>query len=300
MNTQKLKTHWVANGYPLNQSDVEALAEDIKINGQIVPIKILKDGRIVDGRNRWMACDMLGIEPLVEVINPDGKEVSDHDLFDLATSCNSIRRDLTTSHRACLAAEAWQKLKETMPETRGGDQRPGARSKKVKNDLFAFDQFAKDKFKVSRTYAKQAQKILNFDDKLFNEARTDLSGAHEIYVAAKQAAREKANAEQILDSIPDLAEKVGNGTISKEDALAIAESRSSAARDKEQTRKFMRQSIVKCTLEFLDMIDRNIELNPEEVSEWMVTEKIQAIVKEGGRVGPALDAGIRLLQGLRK
>ena len=297
MNTQKLKTHWVADGYPLNQSDVEALAEDIKINGQVVPIKILKDGRIVDGRNRWMACDMLGIDPLVEVINPDGKEVSDHDLFDLATSCNSIRRDLTTSHRACLAAEAWEKLKETMPETRGQFK---DESKKAKSCLFTFSQFAKDKFKINRLYAKQAQSILNFDEALFDEARTDLSGAYEIYVAAKQDAREKANSEKILESIPDLAEKVGNGTISKEDALAIAESRSSAARDKEQTRKFMRQSIVKCTLEFLDMIDRNIELNPEEVSEWMVTEKIQAIVKEGGRVGPALDAGIRLLQGLRK
>ena len=300
MNTQKLKTHWVADIYPLNQFDIDAMAVDIKNNGQTTPIKVLKDGTIIDGRNRWMACDIAGVKQVVEVINPDGEEVSEERLFALSTSCNSMRRDMTTSLRACLAAEAWQKLKDTMPETRGGDQRPGAQSKNPNFGVFAFEQFAKERFKVGKTYARQALTILNFDDKLFNEARTDLSGAHEIYVAAKQAAREKANAEQILESIPDLAEKVGNGTISKEDALAIAESRSSAARDKEQTRKFMRQSIVKCTLEFLDMIDRNIELNPEEVSEWMVTEKIQAIVKEGGRVGPALDAGIRLLQGLRK
>ena len=297
MNTQKLKTHWVADIYPLNQFDIDAMAVDIKNNGQTTPIKVLKDGTIIDGRNRWMACDIAGVKQVVEVINPDGEEVSEERLFALSTSCNSMRRDMTTSLRACLAAEAWQKLKDTMPETRGQFK---DESKNTNFGVFTFEQFAKERFKVGKTYARQALTILNFDDKLFNEARTDLSGAHEIYVAAKQAAREKANAEQILESIPDLAEKVGNGTISKEDALAIAESRSSAARDKEQTRKFMRQSIVKCTLEFLDMIDRNIELNPEEVSEWMVTEKIQAIVKEGGRVGPALDAGIRLLQGLRK
>ena len=50
MKEYNMKTHWVADMYPLNETDVSALAEDIKTNGQIAPIKMLKDGRIIRER----------------------------------------------------------------------------------------------------------------------------------------------------------------------------------------------------------------------------------------------------------
>lgn len=108
---------------------------------------MLKDGRIIDGRNRWMACQKAGVEPLIDVINPDGEEVTDERLFALATSCNSMRRDLTTSERAVASAVAWKRL--FPEETRGGDV-------KAKGKKLPFEDFAKDNFKIGKDYAGRA------------------------------------------------------------------------------------------------------------------------------------------------
>ena len=163
-----MKTHWVADMYPLNETDVSALAEDIKTNGQIAPIKMLKDGRIIDGRNRWMACQKAGVEPLIDVINPDGEEVTDERLFALATSCNSMRRDLTTSERAVASAVAWKRL---FPEGKV-DQNKGGRAKKTDpKDGVSFEDFAKQSFKVGKSYAKQALAIANYSPELQESTR---------------------------------------------------------------------------------------------------------------------------------
>jgi hypothetical protein len=63
-----------------------------------------------------------------------------------------MRRDMTTSLRACLAAEAWKRLYPE--ETRGGN----AKSKVKK---LPFEDFAKQSFKVGERYAKQALAIAN-------------------------------------------------------------------------------------------------------------------------------------------
>ena len=65
-----------------------------------------------------------------------------------------MRRDMTSSLRACLAAEAWKRLYPD--ETRGGNQK-----QKSKIIPLPFDDFAKQSFKVSPAYAKQALAILN-------------------------------------------------------------------------------------------------------------------------------------------
>ena len=71
-NKAKPKTHWAADIFPLNEDDVAAIAEDIKANGQKLPILTTEDGRIIDGRNRWLACQKLGIEPKTEVAQLNG------------------------------------------------------------------------------------------------------------------------------------------------------------------------------------------------------------------------------------
>ena len=73
--------------------------------------------------------------------------------------------DMTTSLRACLAAEAWKKLYPI--EARGGNTR--AKGKKL-----PFEEFAKQTFKVNHLYAKQALAILNHDPS--GELLTHLNG----------------------------------------------------------------------------------------------------------------------------
>ncbi len=48
--------HPVANIFPLmGEAELDALAEDIRANGLREPVWLHRDGRIVDGRNRWLA-----------------------------------------------------------------------------------------------------------------------------------------------------------------------------------------------------------------------------------------------------
>jgi ParB-like chromosome segregation protein Spo0J len=58
-----LQFHPLANIFPLMEdAEFDELVADIKANGQHARI-VLKDGMILDGRNRYRACRKLGIEP---------------------------------------------------------------------------------------------------------------------------------------------------------------------------------------------------------------------------------------------
>lgn len=96
----KREFHEVANIFPLMAaSDLDALAADIKANGQREPIYLHKDGRIVDGRNRYMACMRENIEPRYEQY--DGGDAS---LMQFVISLNLHRRHLNESQRGMVAA----------------------------------------------------------------------------------------------------------------------------------------------------------------------------------------------------
>jgi hypothetical protein len=62
-----LEVHPLANIFPMLSDEALAdLAEDIKANGQRVPILLDQEGRLLDGRNRLKACELAGVEPKAE------------------------------------------------------------------------------------------------------------------------------------------------------------------------------------------------------------------------------------------
>jgi hypothetical protein len=63
---------------------------------------------------------------------------------------------LIITHRACLAAESWKRL---YPDGAPNSGQFGKRDGKSKN-ILTFETFAKNSFKVSEAYAKQALAIL--------------------------------------------------------------------------------------------------------------------------------------------
>jgi hypothetical protein len=75
---------------------------------------------------------------------------------------------MTTSLRACLAAEAWKKLFPNNEQMGRGDKKS-----KVGRNLPTFYEFAEASFKVREHHAKQALAIANYSD----EAETPL-GSH--------------------------------------------------------------------------------------------------------------------------
>lgn len=92
--------HPAAELFPvMDEAAFAALVTDISEHGQREPILLL-DGQVIDGRHRQLACQQLGIEPLVQVF--DERE---GDPIKLVVSLNLHRRHLTESQRAMVAAQ---------------------------------------------------------------------------------------------------------------------------------------------------------------------------------------------------
>jgi hypothetical protein len=96
--------HPLANAFPLleeNSPEFTELVEDIKVNGLTLPV-VMYEGKILDGRNRWRACQHLGIA------HRETKFTGD-DAAAYVWSINVVRRHLTPGQRA-MAAEALESL----------------------------------------------------------------------------------------------------------------------------------------------------------------------------------------------
>jgi hypothetical protein len=91
-----IKFHPVAELFPLmDQKELAELAEDIKQNGQQQPILTDASGRIYDGRNRFLACNILEIIPIIKQKKGIATVLE-------VVSLNLKRRHYTPSERAQL------------------------------------------------------------------------------------------------------------------------------------------------------------------------------------------------------
>jgi hypothetical protein len=94
---------------------LQELADDIKENGQVLPIMLL-DGKILDGRSRYIAARMAGREPATVDFNASEYNRSP---LEYVISMNMQRRDLTPSQRAALAVDLAELMKyKTGPKDR--------------------------------------------------------------------------------------------------------------------------------------------------------------------------------------
>lgn len=99
MSVKEYEFHPYAAVVPmLGPPDLNALAADIQGNGLRQPI-VLFEGKILDGRNRYKACQIVGVEPEFRDFNGDG------DPLDFIVSMNLVRRQLTASQKALAVAK---------------------------------------------------------------------------------------------------------------------------------------------------------------------------------------------------
>jgi len=110
--------HEVANLFPMmDETAFSELCKDIKANGLIEPIW-LYEGKIVDGRNRYRACQETGVEAKFRDWSGQGSLVS------FVVSLNLTRRQLTASQKAAVAHEMLPMLEKEAKERQraaGGD-----------------------------------------------------------------------------------------------------------------------------------------------------------------------------------
>lgn len=92
----------------LGQVDLQELADDIATNGLRNPVVML-DGKLLDGRNRWEACALAGVEPRFTEFDGD-------DPIGWVVSQNLVRRHLTASQRAVVAFDLLPLLEKEAKE----------------------------------------------------------------------------------------------------------------------------------------------------------------------------------------
>jgi len=105
--TKALKLHPEAEQIPpMLPDEWRAFRDDIAERGIQVPIEIMPDWTILDGRHRWRAAQELGLEEVpVRVVNSP-------DPIAYMTKAAVLRRHLTTGQRAALAVLYLPKLEE--------------------------------------------------------------------------------------------------------------------------------------------------------------------------------------------
>ena len=113
--------HPVASLFPMiDDESLNALAEDIKKNGQREPIIVayldeamIDEPVVIDGRNRHAACKLADIDPEFKfVMSLNDRELSAQVIADWIISHNLHRRHLTTSQKAMVGQGYLAYLKE--------------------------------------------------------------------------------------------------------------------------------------------------------------------------------------------
>jgi len=102
MNWQTDRFHPLSNLFPvMGEVELRLLAADILKNGQVEPIVVL-DGQILDGRNRFMACQLADVEP--KTIEFDFNRYN-RNPGEFVLSMNIHRRHLTPEQKRELIAK---------------------------------------------------------------------------------------------------------------------------------------------------------------------------------------------------
>lgn len=126
----ELKFHEASEIFPMDESSIDSLADDIRKNGLLNPVELYK-GKILDGRRRHAACIKAGVEPEFVDVNPE-------DPVAYVLSQNLHRRHLTASQRAMVAARASEiyerqaKQREKEGAAKGGRASGASRREKTK------------------------------------------------------------------------------------------------------------------------------------------------------------------------
>jgi hypothetical protein len=203
---KKYEYHPIANLFPLmTEAELEVLAEDIKANGLKVRI-LLYEGKILDGRNRYLACLKAKVRPLFQ-------KFTQIDPVRWCLSLNLHRRHLTTSQRAAIAAEL-----ATLPQ--------GARTDLASNEARMSQQQAADIMTVSRSSVQRAREVREADPELHEK------------VKAGEVSR--ADAERIIDAGSDPPSE-SNGDHKQEAASNVTPFSDERSRPLSDEEKWVRQ-----------------------------------------------------------
>ena len=121
MKTRRYPFHPACLLFPrMNEAESPALADDIKARGLDRDV-ILHEGKILDGRNRYLACEIAGVEPTFVEWQGKGSPL------EWVVGENLLRRHMSSSQRAVVALGLLPLLEE---EAKGRQRLSPGRGKK--------------------------------------------------------------------------------------------------------------------------------------------------------------------------
>jgi DNA modification methylase len=179
---REIKWHPAACIFPmLPDKELQELADDIAKHGQREPV-VLFEGMILDGRNRWLACQMAQVEPIVKEFYGTKQEA-----LSFVWSLNRTRRQLNQSQVAIADAER-AKLDDAYAAELEAMRRSAPKGGRPKAD------------------EKPTQLIapVSKDERTTDDKRAKAVGTNRTYIKA---------ADSIVENRPDLAEKIKAGEL---------------------------------------------------------------------------------------
>lgn len=251
--TQKLKVHPFAATYPpMSETELEALTADIAERGLQRPI-VLYQGQILDGRNRYAACEKAGIEPAFVEYEGD-------DPLGQVNSLN-LSRDLTAAQRAIVAARQWL--------LNGRDKKVGRPGKEEtsQSGTFSVKDLAK-RFRVSHTNISQARDLLAEAPDLataVDSCAMSLAAAHTQFQDRKRQAAQK---EKDAKRVAEFSDAISNGEIKLEDALQQAIEQEREEKERIASQADARKHWLKEFAELLDWLERFASGRTDEHLAW--------------------------------
>jgi hypothetical protein len=177
-----MEFHPLANIFPvMSDQELRRLADDIAAHGQLVPIYLF-EGMILDGRNRYLACRLLRLEPRYHQWQHDDLARPGGPLA-FVISHNVQRRHLTESQRAVAAAKLATLDRGQHPHDRGVDSAQVLTSKGLPDTPIGVSQI-----ETSVSVAlPEAAELLSVGERSVTRAREILQRGDESLVAAVEA-----------------------------------------------------------------------------------------------------------------
>lgn len=188
--------HRIANIFPLMQGDeFEKLAADIQANGLLDAV-VLHEGKILDGRNRYRACQQVGVTPRFV-------DFAGGDPLTYVISKNRHRRHLTSGQLAAIAVTQEELMAELEAEAR-------ARQATSKPGIYGGEPLTQI---VEEAVGETAQRT------------AEIFGTNRQYVQ---------DAKRLRDNAPDLLEKVAGGEVTLPEAKREFKEREKLERKQER------------------------------------------------------------------
>jgi hypothetical protein len=211
---------------PMTADEFSALKADIAANGLQEPLWTYK-GEIIDGRNRYRACQQLGIEPACREWDGEGSVVA------FVVSANLHRRHLTSSQKAAIAVGIKRELAKEAKQRqkKHGGTTPGKKKtlpQKVEEVNGEAAEQAAQLMGTNRQYVYDAERLEEEAPELFERVK---AGTLSLPKAHRQVSPPKAPKPHTLEDDKDAFRKL------------IAKLRGNWATDQDKgfMRRFLRQ-----------------------------------------------------------